>query len=54
MAGTHKKGTTDADASGKMGGSLPEKADDRIARLEDELARLKALMRANGWTVPED
>lgn len=53
MAGTHKKGTVDADASGKMGGSLPVKPEDRIARLEDEIGRLKALMRVNGWTVED-
>lgn len=51
MAGMHKKGTTDADGSGKMGGSLPEKAEDRTARLENEIAELKELMRRNGWTV---
>ena len=51
MTGTHKKGTTDADGSGKMGGSLPEKPDDRIARLESEIAEIKETMRRNGWTV---
>lgn len=51
MAGTHKKGTVDADGSGKMGGSLPESADKRLDRVEKELAELKAIMRRNGWTV---
>lgn len=51
MAGTHKKGTNDADSNGKKGGSLPAKIDTRVAKLEDEIAELKALMRRNGWTV---
>lgn len=51
MAGMHKKGTLDADGSGKMGGSLPEKIGERVSRLEDEIASLKELMRRNGWTV---
>lgn len=51
MAGVHPKGTNDADADGKKGGSLPEKAEARIVRLEKEVAAIKALMRANGWTV---
>lgn len=53
MAGVHKKGTTDADGNGKMGGSLPE-SDTRLARVERELASLKALMRANGWSLPKE
>ena len=51
MAGTHRKGTNDADGDGAKGGSLPEKPDVRIERLEDGLAEIKAIMRANGWTV---
>lgn len=50
---TFKKGTNDADSSGKQGGSLPEKTDDRVARLEEELGELKAIMRRNGWTVKD-
>lgn len=50
MAGTHRKGTNDADGSGAKGGSLPEAVEDRVAKLEGEVAHLKALMRRNGWT----
>lgn len=50
MAGTHKKGTNDADGDGAKGGSLPEKLEDRVGKLEQEVADLRALMRRNGWT----
>lgn len=50
MAGTHKKGTTDADGNGKQGGSLPESVEDRVAKLEAELAMIRKLARANGWS----
>lgn len=54
MPGTHKKGTNDADGDGKKGGSLPEtKADKRVESLESDVAAIKALMRANGWTVKD-
>jgi len=53
MAGRHPKGTNDADANGKQGGSLPEKSEARIARLEDEIASIKALMRCNGWSMKD-
>lgn len=50
---TFKKGTNDADSSGKKGGSLPDKPEDRIARLEDVVGKFKAIMRRNGWTVED-
>lgn len=50
---TFKKGTNDADVSGKKGGSVPDKPEDRIARLEEEVGALKAIMRRNGWTVKD-
>lgn len=53
MAGTHKKGTTDADGDGKMGGSLPEKVDPRVAALEKEVEAIWNVMRRNGWTLPK-
>ena len=53
MAGRHPKGTNDADADGEKGGSLPEKTDDRVERLERELAAIKAVMRRNGWTLED-
>lgn len=53
MPGTHKKGTNDADGDGKKGGSLPEKTDSRVERLESEISALKDLMRANGWSVKD-
>lgn len=37
---------------GKAGGSPP--ADPRVAKLEADMAKLKALMRANGWSLPEE
>lgn len=54
MPGTHKKGTNDADGNGKKGGSLPEKLEGRVAKLEKDLAALRALARANGWSGCED
>lgn len=54
MAGTHKKGTNDADGDGKQGGSLPAKLEDRVALLENHVAALRALARANGWSGCED
>ena len=42
MAGTHRKGTNDADGDGAKGGSLPEATVDRLAKLESEMASLKA------------
>ena len=30
------------------------KEDDRVAKLEAEVAKLKELMRRNGWSVPKD
>lgn len=53
MAGTHRKGTNDADGNGAKGGSRPEADDDRLTKLEAEVDALKALMRCNGWTVPK-
>jgi hypothetical protein len=50
VAGTHKKGTNDADGDGKQGGSLPGKLEDRVAKLETELAAFRDLARANGWS----
>lgn len=50
MAGTHKKGTTDADGNGKQGGSLPEAIPARVSKLEEEVARLRELARLNGWS----
>lgn len=50
MAGTHKPGTNDADGDGKKGGSRPESVEDRLSKLESEIAALRALMRRNGWT----
>lgn len=50
MAGTHKKGTTDADGDGKQGGSLPAKLEDRVAKLEADVAALRELARVNGWS----
>lgn len=50
MAGLHKKGTNDADADGEKGGSLPEKVEDRVAKLEADVGKMKATMRRNGWT----
>lgn len=50
MPGTHKKGTNDADGNGEKGGSLPEKLEARVAKLEDNVAEMKALMRRNGWS----
>lgn len=51
MAGRSRKGTTDADGDGEMGGSLPQRMEERVARLEDRVAYLAALMRRNGWTM---
>lgn len=50
MAGTHKKGSTDADGDGKKGGSLPEKLEDRVAKLEADVNALRELARVNGWS----
>lgn len=50
MAGTHRKGTNDADGSGAKGGSRPVDTDKRLAKLEAEIDAIKALMRRNGWT----
>lgn len=50
MAGTHRKGSMDADGNGKRGGSLPEAIPDRVAKLEEDLAHLRELARLNGWT----
>lgn len=50
MAGTHKKGTTDADGNGKQGGSLPEGLEERVAKLEAELSNMRKLARINGWS----
>ncbi len=50
MAGTHKKGSNDADGNGKQGGSLPEKLEDRVVKLEADIAALRELARVNGWS----
>jgi hypothetical protein len=50
MAGTHRKGSTDADGNGKQGGSLPKAIPARVAKLEEEVACLRELARLNGWS----
>lgn len=40
----------DHDGDGHKGGSLPEGVEDRILRLEADVAHVKALMRRNGWS----
>lgn len=43
-----KKGTNDADADGKKGGSLPDKLS-----LEERMKLVAETMKANGWTLPK-
>lgn len=48
MAGTHKKGTNDADGSGEKGGSLPEKKSDA-----ERIDMIVELLERNGLTLPK-
>ena len=50
MPGTHKKGTNDADANGKKGGSLPEAKKVTLESLQEQLDDMKAIMKRNGWS----
>ena len=48
MAGTHKKGTNDADGNGEKGGSLPEKKS-----LEQRVDLIIEVLERNGISLPK-
>lgn len=51
MLSRFRKGTTDHDGDGRMGGSLPEDLEKRLAKLEQALERCEEVMRRNGWSL---
>jgi len=54
MAGVAKKGTNDADGNGKKGGSnKQDSVEGRLARLEKDNERLRAIMERNGMSFPD-